>query len=72
MQGFTNSPEIGEKGANYMGMPLKDMKVFQTSDYYYGSGRVFGVGAQVSEENKARPFGKLVYIFNGCAIPVFP
>ena len=54
MQGFTNSPEIGEKGANYMGMPLKDMKVFQTSDYYYGSGRVFGVGAQVSEENKAR------------------
>lgn len=54
MQGFTNSPEIGEKGANYMGMPLGDMKVFQTSDYYYGSGRVFGIGAQVSEENKLR------------------
>ena len=54
MQGFTNSPEIGEKGANYMGMPLADMKVFQTSDSYYGSGRVFGIGSQVSEENKAR------------------
>ncbi len=54
MQGFTNSPEIGEKGANYMGMPIKDMTVFQTSDYYYGSGRVFGIGSQVSEENKAR------------------
>lgn len=54
MQGFTNSPEIGEKGANYMGMPLADMKVFQTSDYYYGSGRVFGIGSQVSDENKAR------------------
>ncbi len=54
MQGFTNSPEIGEKGANYMGMPIKDMTVFQTSDYYYGSGRVFGIGSQVSPENKAR------------------
>lgn len=54
MQGFTNSPEVGEKGANYMGMPLKDMTVFQTSDYYYGSGRVFGIGSQVSDENKVR------------------
>ncbi len=54
MQGFTNSPELGEKGANYMGMPIADMTVFQTSDYYYGSGRVFGIGAQVDEETKAR------------------
>ncbi|MEZ3444485.1 MAG: sugar ABC transporter substrate-binding protein [Lachnospiraceae bacterium] len=54
MQGFTNSPETGEEGANYMGMPLGDMKVFQTSDYYYGSGRAFGIGSQVSEENKLR------------------
>lgn len=54
MQGFTNSPEIGAKGANYMGIPIADMQVFQQSDYYYGSGRVFGVGSQVSEENKVR------------------
>lgn len=54
MQGFTNSPETGEEGANYMGMPLGDMKVFQTSDYYYGSGRAFGIGSRVSEENKLR------------------
>ena len=54
MLGFTNSPEVGEKGANYMGMPIADMTVFQTSDYYYGSGRVFGIGSQVSEENKLR------------------
>lgn len=54
MQGFTNSPEIGAKGANYMGIPIADMRVFQQSDYYYGSGRVFGIGSQVSEENKAR------------------
>lgn len=54
MQGFTNSPEIGNKGANYMGIPIADMNVFQTSDYYYGSGRVWGVGSQVSDENRAR------------------
>ncbi|MDE5933202.1 MAG: sugar ABC transporter substrate-binding protein [Lachnospiraceae bacterium] len=54
MQGFTNSPEIGAKGANYMGIPIADMRVFQQSDYYYGSGRVFGIGSQVSEENKVR------------------
>ena len=51
---FTNSPKIGEKGANYMGMPIADMTVFQTSDYYYGSGRVFGIGSQVDDEKKAR------------------
>lgn len=54
MQGFTNSPEIGEKGANYMGMPIADITVFQTSDYYYGSGRVFGIGSQVDDDTKAR------------------
>lgn len=54
MLGFTNSHEIGEKGANYMGMPIADMTVFQTSDYYYGSGRVFGIGSQVDDEKKAR------------------
>ena len=54
MLGFTNSPEIGEKGANYMGMPIADITVFQTSNYYYGSGRVFGIGSQVDDEKKAR------------------
>ncbi len=54
MQGFTNSPTIGEAGANYMGIPIADMQVFQTSDTYYGSGRCFAIGAQVSEENKLR------------------
>ena len=70
MQGFTNSPEIGEKGANYMGMPIADMQVFQTSDYYYGSGRVFGIGSQVSPENKARMLEYLDWLASpeGCTI----
>lgn len=54
MTGFTNSPEIGEKGANYMGIPIADMTLFQTSDYYYGDGRVFGIGSQVDDETRAR------------------
>lgn len=70
MQGFTNSPEIGEKGANYMGMPIADMKVFQTSDFYYGSGRVFGVGSQVTPENKARILEYLDWLASpeGCTV----
>lgn len=54
MNGFTNSPEVGEKGANYMGIPIADMNLFQTSNYYYGDGRVFGIGAHVDDETKAR------------------
>ena len=54
MNGFTNSPEIGEKGSNYMGIPIADMNLFQTSDFYYGDGRVFGIGAHVDEETKVR------------------
>lgn len=54
MNGFTNSPEIGEKGSNYMGIPIADMNLFQTSDFYYGDGRVFGIGAHVDDETKAR------------------
>ena len=70
MQGFTNSPEIGEKGANYMGMPIADMTVFQTSDYYYGSGRVFGIGSQVDDETKARIMEFLDWLASpeGCTI----
>lgn len=70
MLGFTNSPEIGEKGSNYMGMPIADMKVFQTSDYYYGSGRVFGVGSKVSAENKTRILEYLDWLASpeGCTI----
>lgn len=54
MTGFTNTPEIGNAGANYMGIPIADMNVFQTSDYYYGDGRVWGIGAQVDDETRAR------------------
>ncbi len=43
MHGFTNSLRIGEAGANYMYVPVAEMKVFQTADTYYGGGRVSGL-----------------------------
>ena len=52
--GFWNSPEKGEARENYRGIPINDMVQFQTSDYYYGDGRVWGIGSTVSEDEKAR------------------
>ena len=52
--GFTNSPEKGEKGENYAAIPLADMNMYQASDYYYGSGRVWGVGSDVKGDKRAR------------------
>jgi multiple sugar transport system substrate-binding protein/putative aldouronate transport system substrate-binding protein len=52
--GFWNSPDRGETRENYIAIPVADTNVFQTSDTYYGDGRVWGIGSQVSDENRAR------------------
>lgn len=51
---FYNTPEKGEQGDYYVGIPVGDMSVYQASDTYYGDGRVFGVGSQVTDEQYAR------------------
>ena len=43
-QGFWNTTARGEAGENYIMAPLGDMKLYQPSDPYYGSGRAFAVG----------------------------
>lgn len=53
-RGFWNTPERGNEGKNYINVPISDSSIFQTSDYYYGSGRVWGVGSNVTDEEKAR------------------
>ncbi len=53
-RGFWNTPERGEQGVNYAAVPIADTNIFQTSDYYYGSGRAWGIGSQVPEDKKAR------------------
>lgn len=54
MGGFTNTPANGEARKNYVPLPIEDMNVFQTSDSYYGDGRVIGIGSGVTPEEKTR------------------
>lgn len=53
-RGFWNSPEKGEERQNYCAIPVGDMNVFQASDTYYGDGRVWAIGSNVSDEDRAR------------------
>lgn len=53
-RGFWNTPERGEARNNYICIPIEDSQIFQTSDYYYGSGRAWGVGSGVDDAKKAR------------------
>lgn len=53
-RGFWNTPEKGEAGENYVAIPVADENIFQTSNTYYGDGRVWGIGSQVSDENRTR------------------
>lgn len=52
--GFWNSPAKGEARQNYRGIPLEDLNIYQASDTYYGDGRAWAVGSNVSDEDKAR------------------
>ena len=52
--GFWNSPDKGEARQNYRGIPLEDLNIYQASDTYYGDGRAWAVGSNVSAEDKAR------------------
>lgn len=52
--GFWNTPAKGEEGVNYIEIPVADTNLYQTSDTYYGDGRVIAIGSQVSDENFKR------------------
>lgn len=53
-RGFWNTPEKSEKGDFYVAAPVDDLKLYQPSDTYYGSGRVWGIGSNVDPDKKAR------------------
>lgn len=53
-RGFWNTPERANNRDAYIAAPVADMDFYQTSDTYYGDGRAFAVGAQVTEEERAR------------------
>lgn len=52
--GFWNSPEKGQNRENYMEIPVADTNLYQPSNFYYGDGRVIGVGSGVTGEKYDR------------------
>ena len=52
--GFWNTPAKGNEGTNYIEIPVADTNLYQTSDTYYGDGRVLCVGSQVDDAHFAR------------------
>lgn len=52
--GFWNSQDRLKNGTAFTFIPVKDQYYYADSDTYYGSGRVFGVGSQVTGEKYDR------------------
>ncbi|MDR2193409.1 MAG: extracellular solute-binding protein [Treponema sp.] len=53
-RGFWNSPTHGNARENYIAIPVDDMYFFQDGDFYYGDGRVLGVGSKVTGAKRER------------------
>lgn len=52
--GFWNSLDRLQDGSAFIFVPVKDQVYYTDSDSYYGSGRVFGIGSQVTGEKYDR------------------
>jgi multiple sugar transport system substrate-binding protein/putative aldouronate transport system substrate-binding protein len=52
--GFTNSTAKGNGRENFVLAPIEDMRIFQSADTYFGSGRIWGIGSRVSGEKYTR------------------
>ncbi len=46
--------EDNASGKGFINVPVEDLKLFQVSDSYYGTGRVWGIGSKVDAETKER------------------
>ncbi len=53
-QGFWNTAERLREGNAFIFIPVMDQNYYADADTYYGSGRVFGIGAGVDEEKFLR------------------
>lgn len=51
-QGFWNTTDRGNNRENYMMVPVADMKIYQPSDPYFGSGRAFACGTDDPEKKE--------------------
>ncbi len=52
--GFWNSVERLSNGSAFIYIPVEDQKYYADADPYFGSGRVFCIGAGISDEKYAR------------------
>ncbi|MGN7165271.1 hypothetical protein ACTHSJ_05455 [Paenibacillus cellulositrophicus] len=55
-RGFYNSIERGKNGDGYVSVPIADSRIIQTSDAYYGNGRVFAIGSKAKNPERIMEF----------------
>lgn len=55
-RGFYNSIERGKNGDGYVSVPIADSRIIQSSDAYYGNGRVFAIGSKAKNPERIIEF----------------
>jgi len=64
-RGFYNSIERGKNGDGYVSVPIADSRIIQTSDAYYGNGRVFAIGSKSKNPDMIMEFRYYTNGFEG-------
>lgn len=55
-RGFYNSIERGKNGDGNVAIPIADTHIIQSSDAYYGNGRVFAIGSKAKNPDRIMEF----------------
>lgn len=55
-RGFYNSIERGKNGDGNVAIPIADTRIIQTSDAYFGNGRVFAIGSKAKDPDRIMEF----------------
>jgi len=55
-RGFYNTIARGMNGDGYAAVPIADVHILQTSDAYYGNGRVFAIGSKAKNPQRIMDF----------------
>ncbi|REE68787.1 carbohydrate ABC transporter substrate-binding protein (CUT1 family) [Paenibacillus taihuensis] len=55
-RGFYNSIERGKNGDGNVAIPIADSHIIQSSDAYYGNGRVFAIGSKAKNPERIMEF----------------
>lgn len=55
-RGFYNTIERGKNGDGNVAVPIADTHIIQSSDAYYGNGRVFAIGSKAKDPDRIMEF----------------